>query len=122
MMMMILLLLLFPLFSSGSFMPSIWDESCSYTRADVLHCIRQHLDTNRDNKIAVMELEIFTRTRFTPLRWFMDRYMKTLWADCDFNRDGTLTLRDWKLSEKTCFPHKRSWCTAQWFCDKLDNK
>ena len=103
-----------------SYFPPIWDESCSYTRMDVLNCLTTNVDVNPKNgEISKSEIsEAFDRY----LPWYLKPLKLVTDADeviksCDNNTDGVITAQDFITYNETCLPFKRNWCTVQWFCE-----
>ena len=103
--------------------PPLHDETCKYTRMDALRCALKYGDQNKDNVLTVDEIQ---HALDTLVPWYIrdapeflthvgvDRILN----DCDFNKDGVLTPRDWELSVKTCMPKQQDLCQFKWFCDR----
>lgn len=118
-MLLLLLLLLSAAFASP--LPPMWDETCSYTRDDVYNCLKNNVDINpKDGQITEQEIdEAFDRNLSWYLKWIMwlTNGAKVL-QYCDYDKNGVITKRDFYMSNKTCLPDKRNWCTVQWFCER----
>ena len=107
-----------------SWVPPIWDVTCTYTREDVFNCFKVYVDTSpKDEQITKTEIEQalgkYLPTYLKPLIWGADT--GTILDSCDFDHNGVITSRDWMLSKQRCLPFKNNWCTAQWFCERAQN-
>jgi hypothetical protein len=117
-----LIVLLFAVGCRGFGIP-IWSEDCSYTREDVITCATRHVDLNpKDGYITASEID-------TALSKWLPWYLKpVLWItdgnavikSCDFDKDGKISPDDFRRSTETCLPFKRSYCTCQYFCEKIE--
>ncbi len=114
-------LFLFASVATASWFPPTSDTSCSYTRDDSFNCLKKYIDVNpKDDRISKAEIEAgvskYLPTYLKPMFWWIgaDKVMK----DCDYDKNGFITPRDWLLSKDTCFPQKKDQCTIQWFCDR----
>lgn len=123
-----MLLLLFVVYAfaynPNSWLPPIWDKTCSFTREDARKAIELYVDVNpKDNQITAKEIdEALEKYKTWYLRPVLLVYnSKDVMRDCDYDQNGAITPRDFMLSEKTCFPIKESWCTIQWFNDNIRN-
>jgi hypothetical protein len=108
-----------------SWVPPIWDESCTFGRNDAFACITKYIDVSpKNDQITKSEIDAAIAT-YAPayvraLSWFVGT--EKVFSSCDYNKDGVLTPRDWKLSGEHCLPHKRNLCTMQWFCNRAASK
>lgn len=112
-------------YSSSSWFPPIWDDTCSYTRDDTYACLKKYVDVNpKDEEITKKEIDEaiskYLPTYLKPMFWFVNT--QGVVNECDYDKNGVITPRDWMLSIKTCLPEKRSQCTVQWFCDNVEKK
>lgn len=109
-------------YDSTSWLPPIFDETCSFTREDARKAIEFYVDVNpNDNQITKQEI-IDGIDKY--LKWWMRPVLlkynaDSVLEDCDYDKNGVITPRDFKLAENTCFPNKASWCTIQWFNDNI---
>jgi len=121
-----LLLLLFASLACGwrpSWVPPIHDTDCTFTRADSYECLRRYVDVHpKDDQITKQEVqEAITKYMpmyLRPLFWWAGS-VDSVFEQCDYDKNNVLTPRDWELSNKTCMPIKESWCTVQWFCNRI---
>jgi hypothetical protein len=104
-----------------SWVPPLHETDCTFERVDSYNCLKQYVDINpKDEQITQTEIEealsVYMPTYLKPLIWWagVDSVMK----ECDVDKNGVITPRDWELSSKTCFPIKESQCTVQWFCER----
>lgn len=116
-----LLLLVFVVVSqSRSWLPPVWDETCTYTRHDVYECLRKYVDVNpKDDQITKKEID-------DALSKYMSAWMKPLFwlssgsegvmESCDADKNGVITPRDWEESKDKCLPTKANACSVEWFC------
>ena len=100
--------------------PPLFDRKCGFTRKDALQCVLDHGDINHDGKLTKAELEHILDVLAPKAKWLVN--IKRTMKDCDYNKDGVLSPRDWKLSNKTCMPKQRHLCTFKWFCDRAQPK
>jgi len=101
-------------------------EECGYTRDDALQCLKDHVDANHDQIIEESEFERAKR-KYLPAQakaavWVATRIglmvkFKQIVHDCDADKDGVLTMSDWKHSEKTCLATKYALCMLKTVCD-----
>lgn len=120
---MILLLLLFIWSSHGLFnldLPPLTDEKCLFSRNDAYNCIKQYVDEDRSNSITKEEINDALKkyTNSKTLVWFLGFGVDKIFDACDYNQDGVLSPRDFKMSFKTCLVEKNHLCTIKWFCDR----
>lgn len=118
---MLLLFLFFTPNLASSWWPPTSDTSCSYTRDDSFNCLKKYIDINpKNNEITQDEINAgvkkYLPTYLRPMFWWIgsDKIMN----DCDYDKNGVITPRDWIMSKDTCFPAKKDQCTIQWFCEK----
>ena len=109
-----------------SWMPPLFKTDCNFTRFDALRCVLKHGDTNSDGKLSKKEVET-ALDKLVPgwikkLSWFTGVTVEQVMHDCDFDKDGIITPKDWELDgkqkEPKCMPEKKQLCTFQWFCQK----
>ena len=110
---------------ANSWFPPIWDESCTFTRDDSYNCLKKYVDVNpKDGQITQQEVdEALTRylpAYLKPMFWFVNT--KHVIDNCDYDKNGVITSRDFMLSAETCLPEKRSQCTVQWFCTEAEEQ
>lgn len=123
----VFLLFLLPLAFSWrpSWVPPIWDDSCSFTRDQAYDCLVKYVDVDpKDERVTKKEVDAAIKA-YAPayvraLSWFVGT--QKVFSACDYNKDGVLTPRDWKLSVGHCLPHKRNLCTMQWFCNRAEKQ
>lgn len=104
-----------------SWMPPIYDESCTFTRDDTYQCLNTYVDINpKDGQITADELNA-ALDKSLPV-WMKPFFWATssekIMGTCDYDKNGVITARDWMLSKKTCLALKSNWCTADWFCKR----
>lgn len=123
-----MLLLLFVVcvfgYNPNSWLPPIWDETCSFSREDARKAIELYVDVNpKDNQITAKEIdEALEKYKTWYLRPVLLVYnSRDVLRDCDYDKNGAITPRDFMLAKDTCFPNKASWCTIQWFNDNIRN-
>ena len=120
---MIILLFLLPLLSYGIFnldLPPLLDEKCSFSRKDAYSCFKTYVDADKSNSIDKEELNAALK-KYIPsktITWALSYGIDWIFDDCDYNGDGILSPRDYKMSEKTCMTKQNHLCTIKWFCDK----
>jgi len=76
---------------------------CNNTRAAVLECIEQLLDSDHNGQITPVEVAVALQTSFT----FVPEWLTwQLVMRCDLNEDGVLTMEDWNANpmNMTCLP------------------
>lgn len=111
-------------YSPDSWTPPIWDESCSFTRDDVYRGLKLYVDVDpRDEQITKHEIEL-ALDKYIP--WYVPKFalvgrIDDIIQNCDYDKNGVITARDFLLSKDTCLPFKRNWCTVQWFYDNIQN-
>jgi hypothetical protein len=111
-------------YDPNSWLPPIWDETCSFSREDVRKGMEEYIDVNpKDNQITAKEIDEALQKYKT---WYLKPVLliynsKDVMRDCDYDKNGVITPRDFMLTAKTCFPNKASWCTIQWFYDNIKN-
>jgi len=108
-----------------SWMPPLHEEDCTFTRQDSYDCLVKYVDVNpKDGQITLTEadeaLKKYLPTWMKPIFWFTDA--SSIFKECDYDKNGVLTPRDWEMSNKTCLPIKESWCTVQWFCKRITDE
>lgn len=101
-------------------------DTCGYTRADALDCIATYVDTNHDKEISEQEFN-HARDTYLPRQakmahWIAHRLgyditIKDVMYGCDVNKDGKLTLSDWRDGAKSCLPGKSDLCKLRTVCD-----
>ena len=111
---------------NSSRFPPLHDSECGFTRSDALACTMKYGDLNHDNKLTADELDHALKTLvpwyLKPLKWIGGVTAARTMKDCDYNGDGVLTPRDWKLSAETCMPTQENLCAYKWFCDRAKLK
>lgn len=120
-----LFFLLFVSLAAASWFPPMSDESCAFTRDDTFKCLEKYVDTNpHDQQITNAEIDAalskYLPTYLKPVLWWIgtDGIMK----DCDYDKNGVITPRDWMLAQHTCLAEKKNQCTMAWFCDRAKNE
>ncbi len=105
-----------------SWFPPRHDKKCGYTRSDALACVLEYGDLNHDGKLTVDELDhaldALVPSYLKTLKWVGIVSVKKIMKDCDYDKNGILTPRDWQLSNKTCMPKQEDLCKFKWFCDR----
>ena len=105
-----------------SWIPPLSDDTCGFSRADGLACLRAHVDANHDDRITSDELSVaianYLPAYLRALSWFAgtDKALR----DCDANGDGVLTPSDWNTVSATCMPTQATLCTLQWLCSRAE--
>ena len=104
-------------------------DTCGFTRADALVCIKTYVDVNHDGEIQYSEFERAKRL-YMPYRARMlmkvakrlnsdwDVTLPQVLAGCDVNHDGKFTEWDWIHGAKTCLPGKGDLCKLKTACDQ----
>ena len=109
---------------AGSWFPPDNDKSCKFTRADALSCAMRNGDTNRDGRLDRDEIAHALATMvpgyIRVAAWFKGVDLARALTDCDYNKDGVITPRDWELATKTCMPRQEDLCKFKWFCDRVN--
>jgi hypothetical protein len=125
---MILCLLLFAYTNAvwwhPAWMPPINDDTCKFNRNDGLACLTKFVDVSpKDGAISRAEVDLALKTYSSYLvrktvRWIggIDRIMK----DCDHDKNGLITAKDWVESKNTCMPFKKNMCQLEWFCKRAE--
>ena len=90
---------------------------------DVFRCLEVKVDVDPKNgEIDEHEIEKafqdYVPTWMKPLLWLTNA--KNVIKDCDYDKNGVITPRDFMLSNETCLPFKNHWCSVQWFCENGD--
>jgi hypothetical protein len=112
-------------YNSNSWTPPIFDTSCSFTRDDVFNALKKYVDVNpKDNQITKMEIN-GSLDKYLP--WYIPKWplvgsVDSILTNCDYDKNGVITARDFMLSAESCLPFKKNWCTVQWFYDNIENK
>lgn len=113
-------------FNLRSFFPPFHDKNCGFTRNDALQCALEHGDINHDGKLTQSEMhhamETLVPKYIRTLAWFGGINIERVLKDCDYNKDGVLTPRDWEMSVKKCMPKQENLCEFKWFCDNAKQK
>lgn len=100
-------------------------DTCGFTRADALDCFAKYVDTNKDGEISADEFEhakqAYMPSRMRDLMWVAKKFhfdftIKDVLNGCDANKDGRLTIQDFKDSEKDCLPGKSDMCELSTVC------
>lgn len=123
---MLILLTLFGLsLASCGWFPPIWSEDCKFTREDVYLAFKKYIDVNpRDDQITPKEIDEalakYLPTYLKPLLYITD--VHEILKSCDYDKNGVITERDFRLSNKTCLPFKRNWCSVEWFKNCIEEK
>lgn len=97
-------------------------QACDFTRDQVLDCIKTHVDVNQDGKVTRGEIHyivdtygsIGQRIYFTVMNG-----MNRIFSDCDYDKNGVLTVRDFTMTEKTCFAQLEQRCNMEKLCAKI---
>ena len=118
-------------------------DTCGFTRADALECIKKHVDFDKNQRISCEEF-VRAKALFLPPRlrillsmtteitgWDI-KFESVLWG-CDGNRDCVFDVRgknilllkslclsfflDWDESKKTCLPGKSDLCKLETACN-----
>ena len=116
-----ILLFLFPVLSSALFdFPPLTDTNCSFSRHDAYICLKTYVDIDKSNSIDKSELNAVLEKYFPKkvVQWVLSRGIGWIFDVCDYNQDGVLSPRDYKLTEKTCMVEQNHLCTIEWFCNK----
>ena len=103
--------------------PPLNDDTCKFTRKDALKCAHNHGDNNRNQSLTLEEINTALDT-LVP--WWIRKLPSILTGvdaarvmrDCDYNKDGVLTPRDWEMATETCMPRQQDLCKFKWFCDR----
>lgn len=103
------------------------NDDCGFTRQDGLICIQKYLDRNHDGEISEAEFA-YAQQHFLPERMRklatlthkigLDYTVEKILPKCDANKDGKLSVSDWKASEETCLPTKADLCKLQCICNR----
>lgn len=118
--------ILFVSFATASWRPSwvppLHETDCKFTRQDSYDCLVKYVDVNpKDGQITLAEadeaLHQYLPTWMKPIFWFTDA--SSVFKECDYDKNGVLTPRDWIMTNATCLPIKESWCTVEWFCERI---
>jgi len=121
-----LIFVFFGLCSANYWRPPTDDKSCGFTRDDALACALKYGDTNHDGKLDQRELAnakyIFVPRYLRLLAWIKGIDLSRILKDCDYDKDGVLTPRDWQQSKDTCMPKQENLCQFKWFCDYAKSK
>ena len=115
----------------SSWFPSISDNKCKFTRSDALTCAIKYGDLNNDQRLTQNEVKHALDTLIpsylnnVAFRWISGLSPAGVMKDCDYNKDGVITPRDWELDGKQekpkCMPTQENLCTFKWFCDYANN-
>ena len=109
-----------------SWVPPITDEHCAFTRADTYQALKTYVDVHpKDDKITEYEIEQalhdYLPMYLKPLIWGAN--VPQIFRSCtlDNGKKGYITPKDFRDTAKACFPNKASWCTVEWFRDRIVN-
>lgn len=110
---------------ASSWWPPTSDTSCSFTRDDSYQCLKTYVDVHPKNDEITQEevdlaLSTYLPTYLKPIFWFLNT--NKIVNDCDYDKNGVITARDWLMAKETCLPKKENWCTMQWFCEIAENE
>lgn len=109
-----------------SWIPPIHDTDCTFDRAQSYACLKRYVDINpSDDRISKEEVQTAIQKHLPlymrPLFWWAGS-VDSVFEQCDYDKNGFITPRDWEMSNKTCMPIKESWCTVQWFCKRITDE
>jgi len=109
-----------------NWIPPTSDTSCSFTRDDVFRVLKQYVDVNpKDDKITEKEVEE-ALSKYLPLylRAFVwiGNGVPDIFKNCDYDKNGVITAKDFYDAYKVCLPNKASWCTVEWFYHRILNQ
>jgi len=79
-----------------------------------------YVDADKSNSVDKEEM-INALKKYIPnkaVSWSLSFGIDWIFDDCDYNQDGVLSPRDYKMTEKTCMVEQNHLCTIKWFCDK----
>jgi hypothetical protein len=107
-----------------SWVPPITDTDCTFTRNDVYIALRDHVDVHpKDNKITELEIEEalhkYLPLYLKPLIWGANVHQIFQSCTLDSGAKGYITPKDFRDTWQSCFPNKASWCTVQWFNERI---
>lgn len=116
----VVIFLFVTLSSARSWLPPIWDTSCKFTREDAFKCIQQTIDLNHDDQITREEVETAIGKIPYVIRkvWSWAMGIDGIFRVCDYDHNGIITPRDFKLSKDTCLAKKKYLCTVEWLCNQ----
>jgi hypothetical protein len=108
-----------------SWIPPITDTDCTFTRTDVYNAFLKHVDVNpKDNKITELEINEVLRKYLPmylkPLIWGANIHQIFESCTLDKGKKGYITPKDFRDTHNACFPTKASWCTVQWFNERIE--
>lgn len=101
-----------------SWIPPLWDETCTFSREDLIRCAERKMDINHDERITRAEFKAmidsfpFLIRKGLPMLFNIDK----VFQGCDYDKDGAITPADFRASVETCLPEKHDLCTAEWIC------
>lgn len=101
-------------------------QCCGFTRDDALNCVLKYGDTNKDGELTEEEikhaLDTLVPSYIKPVLWIKGVNAKRVLKDCDYDKNGILTPRDWEMSKKTCMPTQQNLCYFKFFCDRASKQ
>lgn len=100
------------------------DALCRYTRQDAVACVLRNIDTNRDARVTVAEIDAFRAKAL----WFYERALawvaretdEKIMSRCDVNGDGVVDMFDFARNEHTCMRHCGDRVRFMNLCTRLD--
>jgi hypothetical protein len=120
--MLCILLLLFGHSQAWFGLPPLFDDTCAMDRPGTLVCVRKFVDTNHDEVITRAEviaaIDKYTTPIIRKLAWFVG--VDRVFVECDYDRNGVITMRDFELSTRTCMSKKTDICRLAWFCERAE--
>lgn len=101
-------------------------DTCGFTRVNALACLKRHVDANHDGIIDAAEFErakrLYMPARARAAMWVARQFgydvtLAQVMKDCDADKDGKFTQKDWLASAKTCLPTAADLCKLKTACD-----